>query len=178
MSSEAASSLESPSVSKRKAHAPCALLFVFLGHPLLALADSECWTKCRCSLSSLVSLISLISRAEWTHLLMSHQTKKVQFLLLELKGGMVQIWNRVALKSTWAVCSAHCSAHSQSPQGCTELELKTFLCFVSLLRGGRVCGRTRNCKTWINGRKSNQAAHTDIHSPQLNAAVHCMTNAN
>lgn len=108
--------------------------------------------------SQLVSLISLISRAGWTHLLMSHQTRKVQFLLLELKGDMVQIWNRVALKSTWGVCSAHC----QSPQGCTEIELKTFLCFVSLLREGKVCGRSKNCKTWISGRKSNQATHTDI----------------
>lgn len=71
---------------------------------------------------------------------------------------MVQIWDRAALDSTWV----DCSAHSQSPQDCTELVLNTFLCFISLLREGRACERSRNCKTQMNGRKSNQATHTDI----------------
>lgn len=83
---------------------------------------------------------------------------KVQFLLLELKGDVVQIWDRAALDNTWV----DCSAHSQSPQDCTELVLNTFLCFISLLREGGVCERSRNCKTQMNGRKSNQATHTDI----------------
>lgn len=55
MGSEATTSLESPSVSKRKARAICALLFVFLGLSLLVLSENKYWTKCRCFLPSLVS---------------------------------------------------------------------------------------------------------------------------